>query len=155
MRKVPLCSVLADTAVMDEIRNSRETLGAARSSPGNESLDVLLAGPRRHLSGLITRWRKTNAEFCGTIKKAEAQRLKDRLARIEGGEAGWQGTAWALERIYPKRFSRPDIQLAQQINVDTNSSEELIVDTKLLEGRPGIPSEGHARPWSPLKRKAR
>jgi hypothetical protein len=46
--------------------------------------------------------------------------LKDRLARIERGETGWQGTAWALERIYPKRFSRPDIQLAQQINVDTN-----------------------------------
>jgi hypothetical protein len=25
--------------------------------------------------------------------------------------AGWQGTAWALQRIYPKRFSRPDIHL--------------------------------------------
>ena len=66
----------------------------------------------------------------GTIKKAEAQRLKARLARIERGESGWQGTAWALERIYPKRFSRPEIQLAQQINVDTNSPGELIVDTK-------------------------
>jgi hypothetical protein len=62
----------------------------------------------------ITRWRKANREFCGTIKRAEAQRLKARLARIERGEPGWQGTAWALERIYPKRFSRPDIQLAQQ-----------------------------------------
>jgi hypothetical protein len=47
--------------------------------------------------------------------------------------AGWQGTAWALQRIYPKRFSRPDIQLAQQINVDTNPPGELIVDAKLLE----------------------
>jgi hypothetical protein len=64
----------------------------------------------------ITRWRKTNAEFCGTIKKAEAQRLKDRLARIERGEAGWQGTAWFLERCYPKRCSKPELQLAQQIN---------------------------------------
>jgi hypothetical protein len=81
----------------------------------------------------ITRWRKANPEFCGTIKRAEAQRLKARLARIERGEPGWQGTAWALERIYPKRFSRPDIQLAQQINVGTNSPGELIVDEKLLE----------------------
>jgi hypothetical protein len=84
----------------------------------------------------ITRWRKSNPEFCGTIKKAEAERLKARLARIERGEPGWQGTAWALERIYPKRFSRPDIQLAQQINVGTSSTSlpgELIVDAKLLE----------------------
>ena len=81
----------------------------------------------------ITRWRKANPEFRGTIKKAEAQRLKARLARIERGESGSQGTAWALERIYPKRFSRPDIQLAQQINVDTNPLGELIVDAKLLD----------------------
>ncbi len=44
MKKAPLRSVLADTAVMDEIRNSNETLEAARSFPGKESLDVLLAG---------------------------------------------------------------------------------------------------------------
>jgi hypothetical protein len=35
--------------------------------------------------------------------------------------------------LYPKRFSRPDIQLAQQINVGSNSPGELIVDEKLLE----------------------
>jgi hypothetical protein len=45
-----------------------------------------------------------------------------------------KGTAWALERIYPKRFSRPEIQLAQQINVGTNSPPgELIVDAKMME----------------------
>lgn len=44
MKKAPLRSVLTDTAVMDEIRNNNETLEAARSSPGNESLDILLAG---------------------------------------------------------------------------------------------------------------
>jgi len=52
-----------------------------------------------------------------TDEQAAVLRLKDRLARSEAGEQGWQGTAWALERIYPQRFSRPDIQLAQQINV--------------------------------------
>ena len=59
--------------------------------------------------------------------------MKARLARIERGEPGWQGTAWALERIYPKRFSRPDIKLAEQINVGSNSPGELIVDAKLME----------------------
>jgi hypothetical protein len=57
----------------------------------------------------INRWRKSNPEFCDTVKKAEAQRLKLRLAKIERGELGWQGTAWALERIYPTRFSRPEV----------------------------------------------
>src|SRR5262245_6058008 len=55
----------------------------------------------------INRWRKGNREFCEAVKKAEAQRLRRRLTRIEAGEQGWQGTAWALERIYPHRFARP------------------------------------------------
>src|SRR4029434_10015921 len=58
----------------------------------------------------IQRWRKGNREFCEAVKKAEAQRLRRRLTRIEAGEQGWQGTAWALERIYPHRFARPEIQ---------------------------------------------
>jgi hypothetical protein len=32
-----------------------------------------------------------------------------RLERIEAGEQGWQGTAWALERLYPQRFARPEV----------------------------------------------
>ena len=31
------------------------------------------------------------------------------MTRIEAGEQGWQGTAWALERIYPHRFARPEV----------------------------------------------
>jgi hypothetical protein len=27
--------------------------------------------------------------------------------RIEAGEVGWQGTAWALKRIHPHLFARP------------------------------------------------
>jgi hypothetical protein len=48
-------------------------------------------------------------EFCDAVKKAEAQRLLLRLERIEAGEQGWQGIAWALERIYPARFARPEV----------------------------------------------
>jgi hypothetical protein len=77
----------------------------------------------------MTEWRK-DPEFSGAIKRATAQRLKLRLERIEAGEAGWQGTAWALERIYPKRFSRPDVQFAQQINVGQTGSRDLIMDAE-------------------------
>jgi hypothetical protein len=41
-------------------------------------------------------------EFCGAIRRAVAIRNLDRLKRIEKGEPGWQGTASAMERLYPK-----------------------------------------------------
>jgi hypothetical protein len=94
-------------------------------------------------SDCLTNWRKSNREFYGAIKWAEAERLKGRLARIERGEPGWQGTAWFLERCYPKRFSKPELQLAQQINVGTNSPSEIKVDAKLMdELRAGYKSGG-------------
>ena len=55
----------------------------------------------------IQRWRKGNPEFCVTIKRAEAERLKGRLARIERGEPGWQGTVWFLERRDPNVLRGP------------------------------------------------
>jgi hypothetical protein len=77
----------------------------------------------------IQRWRKGNPEFRATIKKAEAQRLKLRLAKIERGESGWQGTAWALERIYPERFARPEVmnQIAVVNQAGKASAERVIV----------------------------
>jgi hypothetical protein len=87
----------------------------------------------------INRWRKSNPEFREAIKKAEAQRLKLRLARIEAGEQGWQGTAWALERIYPARFARPEV--LNQIAVVKASAERVIVlpgeEFDALVDRPG------------------
>ena len=56
----------------------------------------------------MTEWRK-DPEFSGAIKRATAQRLLLRLGRIEAGEQGWQGTAWALERLHPARFARPEV----------------------------------------------
>jgi hypothetical protein len=46
----------------------------------------------------MTDWLKDPA-FSEVIEKATAERLLLRLNRIEAGEQGWQGTAWALERI--------------------------------------------------------
>jgi hypothetical protein len=83
----------------------------------------------------ISRWRKSNHEFCEAIKKAEAQRLRRRLERIEAGDTGWQGTAWALERIYPHRFARPEVmnQIAVVANAQNTRGGELIIDKEMLK----------------------
>ena len=65
----------------------------------------ILAGVRHDT---MTEWRK-DPEFSEAIERATAQRLLLRLGRIEAGEQGWQGTAWALERLYPARFARPEV----------------------------------------------
>ena len=91
----------------------------------------------------IQRWRKGNPEFCVTIKRAEARRLLLRLERIEAGEQGWQGTAWALERLHPARFARPEVmnQLAVVNQGGKAHAERVIVlpegDFNALIDRPG------------------
>ena len=57
----------------------------------------------------LTQWRKI-PEFSGALKTAVATRKLARLKRIEAGAPGWQGVAWALERQYPERFARPEVQ---------------------------------------------
>lgn len=39
-----------------------------------------------------------NAHFYISVKKAYAKFIKDSKRKIRNGEAGWQGTAWWLER---------------------------------------------------------
>jgi hypothetical protein len=68
----------------------------------------------------ITRWRKIPS-FCRDIKFAISARLLLRLKRIEAGEDGWQGTAWTLERMYPTRFAKPEIQLSFHSNYTQNN----------------------------------
>ena len=76
----------------------------------------------------MTEWRK-DPEFSGAIKRATAERLLLRLVRIEAGEQGWQGTAWALERLYPHRFARPEVmnQIAVVNQGGKVSTERVIV----------------------------
>ena len=90
----------------------------------------------------MTEWRK-DPEFSGAIKKATAQRLLLRLERIEAGEPGWQGTAWALERLYPYRLARPEVmnQIAVVNQGGKVSTERVIVlpgeEFDALIDRPG------------------
>jgi hypothetical protein len=69
----------------------------------------------------LTRWKK-EPEFCGAIKKAQAMRLLIRLKRIEKGETGWQGTAWAMERQNPERFGSPEARLRRRDEVNEDET---------------------------------
>ena len=99
----------------------------------------LLAGIRHDT---MTEWRK-DPEFSEAIEKATAERLLTRLERIEAGGQGWQGTAWALERLYPHRFARPEVmnQIAVVNQGGNGSTERVIVlpgeEFDALVGRPG------------------
>ena len=59
------------------------------------------------------------------------------------GEQGWQGTAWALERLHPARFARPEVmnQIAVVNQAGKASAERVIVlpeaEFDALIDRPG------------------
>ena len=90
----------------------------------------------------LTEWRK-DPEFSGAIKRATARRLLLRLERIEAGEQGWQGTAWALERLHPARFAKPEVmnQIAVVNQAGKSPAERVIVlpgeEFDALIDRPG------------------
>ncbi|HEY6675831.1 MAG TPA: hypothetical protein VIZ87_03525 [Terrimicrobium sp.] len=90
----------------------------------------------------MTEWRK-DPEFSGAIKRTTAERLLLRLERTEAGVQGWQGTAWAPERIYPHRFARPEVmnQIAVVNQGGKVSTERVIVlpgeEFDALIDRPG------------------
>ena len=77
----------------------------------------------------LTRW-KRDQEFCRKIKNAVSTRLAMRLSKIESGADGWQGTAWLLERLYPQRFSRPEVQISLQNTYNQTSNALTIVISK-------------------------
>jgi hypothetical protein len=52
-------------------------------------------------------------QFFPAIKKAEAARLQKYILKIrDGKQRDWVRIAWFLERRYPERFARPEIQLS-------------------------------------------
>ena len=58
----------------------------------------------------LCRW-KQNPEFAEAIKGVVVAKMLFRLKKIENGDPGWQGAAWFLERQYPHRYARPEVQL--------------------------------------------
>jgi hypothetical protein len=99
-------------------------------------------------------WKK-DPKFSDQIQKAVALRIGERVARIEKGDVGCQGTAWLLERLHKDRFAKPELAFAQQINVNTASKEiqlnpvqlqalsEAYDQEKARKALENSPSQGH------------
>jgi hypothetical protein len=77
----------------------------------------------------LAQWKK-DPTFSEKIKNAVSTRLAMRLSKIESGTDGWQGTAWLLERLYPSRFSRPEVQISLQNSFNQTTSALTIVISK-------------------------
>lgn len=69
----------------------------------------------------LNRWKKRHLHFRLAIKKACAERLVYRLETVESGKGNWQGCAWILERMYPTRFSKPEVQLNINNTINQNT----------------------------------
>jgi hypothetical protein len=82
----------------------------------------------------MTLWRR-DPLFVERIKRAVALRLYKRLQRIELGVDGWQGTSWCLERQFPTRFSKPEVQisLSNSFNQTTNMLSITIAPEEIRE----------------------
>lgn len=68
----------------------------------------------------LSQWREI-PEFSEALKSAISTRKLVRLRRIDAGRQGWQGTAWIMERCFPLEYSRPEVQLNQQINLNAQA----------------------------------
>ena len=77
----------------------------------------------------LAQWKK-DPTFSEKIKNAVSTRLAMRLSKIESGTDGWQGTAWLLERLYPSRFSRPEVQISLQNTFNQTNNALTIVISK-------------------------
>lgn len=80
----------------------------------------------------FVRWNR-KPEFRRSIKNATSRRLLSRLKRIDRGEEGWQGIAWSLERQFPARFAKPEIQLSISNNYTQNNLSINISGTEAKE----------------------
>jgi hypothetical protein len=59
----------------------------------------------------LSEWRRI-PEFAEALKKATAIRLRDRLKMIGSRVDNWQALSWLVERQFPTRFSKPEIQIS-------------------------------------------
>lgn len=75
-------------------------------------------------------------EWCPAVKKAEAARLQIYIRRIRDGKGSdWIRIAWFLERRFPDRFAKPEIQLSFNNNYTQNNLTVSVTsgDAKTIE----------------------
>jgi hypothetical protein len=70
------------------------------------------------------------------LRKITAQiqlRTIREAAIICEGAIGWQGTAWAMERLYPKEFSRPEVQLQYKLAENVTKTGDVTGSAEILD----------------------
>jgi hypothetical protein len=96
-----------------------------------------------HAAGIsedtFARWRQEDPEFARKVEVAAGRTAVEIMKRIrKHGEESFQPLAWMMERRYPESFGRPEVQLHQSINQQTNINNTLVIsveDADRLETR--------------------
>ena len=68
-------------------------------------------------------WRKNDSAFAEKVRRADLEAIGRNVDLIQhAAEKGdWRAAAWLLERRCPESFSKPEIQLNQQIAVKSDN----------------------------------
>lgn len=69
-------------------------------------------------------------DFFVAVKKAVATGEENALRTVIGGDTGWQGSAWFLERRFPKRWGKRD-----QVTVKSDTQEKPRITTPAYDPR--------------------
>jgi hypothetical protein len=80
----------------------------------------------------LTTWKRDPA-FLAQIKHAVSARLYKRLQKIDAGEQGWQGCGWLLERLYFKRFAKPEVLMQVTHNTLNQVNNTLVITAEVDE----------------------
>jgi hypothetical protein len=76
-------------------------------------------------------WRHHKPGFSEYLNRARSERMIIRIKRIDSGEAGWQGSAWMLERRWGTHFARPELQISMSVNAVVEHTVNMIPEAEL------------------------
>jgi hypothetical protein len=72
-------------------------------------------------------WSK-DEEFAQAIEAAVATRTLERIKIVEAGGKNWIGSAWILERMFPHRFGKPEVQRYFQLKQEGEPAVKNVTD---------------------------
>jgi hypothetical protein len=124
-------------------RRGRLAIGTREQAGGRKHFGAYRA-PLRFRRTRDRRFISRHAKTCFSFTAQDVSLKGCRVTSCEQFlDLGVQGTAWALERLYPHRFARPEVmnQIAVVSQGDKVSTERVIVlpgeEFNVLIGRPG------------------
>lgn len=83
------------------------------------------------------------AAFLEAVETAAAQSSRDALLMVRGGDPGWQGSAWFLERRYPMKWGRRDPDHALKTRQLESDLAKSVVEIETLKAKLELLKAGH------------